>query len=107
MRTDRQEFTRETKEAAWTRAHERCELCCQPLGQRRPEYHHRTPAALGGDNSLRNCVVLCPPCHRIITRTEDMPRITKAKRVERKRANLVPRKPSWGRQRGFGSRRSG
>lgn len=106
MRTERAEFDRPTKEAAWQRAAGKCELCCQPFSGRRPEYHHRRPAALGGDSSLRNCACICPPCHRIVTRDEDMPRIIKAKRVERKLANLTPSKPKI-RSRGFGWRKTG
>lgn len=106
MKTDRQEFDRATKEAAWARAAGKCEICIQPFDGRRPEYHHKIPAALGGDNSLKNCKCICPPCHRIVTRDEDMPRITKAKRTERKRANIVPRKPKI-KSRGFDWRQYG
>jgi len=92
MRTDRAEFSKETREAAWQRAGGKCEICTQAFGGRRPEYDHRRAAALGGDNSLQNCRVLCPKCHKEIT---DAQRggIDKAKRIEEKRANT--RQPKW------------
>lgn len=88
MRTDRLEFSKSVKEAAWSRANGNCEYCHQPFNGRRPEYQHHLPAALGGGNSLENCRCICTPCHRLVTRTEDLPRIVKAKAVEEKRAGL-------------------
>jgi hypothetical protein len=97
MKTNRLEFDRKTKEER--REHAKrdgdyiCEYCLQPMAQRRPEYHHHIPAALGGDNSFGNARHICPPCHRIVTRDEDMPRIVRAKMIERNRAGLKPKRP--------------
>lgn len=92
MRSSRLEFSRATKEAAYERCKGKCELCCMPFDNRTPEYHHEIEAAMGGDNSLENCQVLCPKCHGLITRTVSAPRVAKVKRIEAKRKGW--RKPS-------------
>lgn len=82
----RLEFSRRTKLDAWTRAKGHCEQCgCKMLAG--AEYDHDTPCELGGDNSLDNCVCLCPKCHRLKTSGHDIPRIAKAKRQEAKHKN--------------------
>lgn len=83
--TRRQEFSNRTRLQAWERAGGRCEECGVKLhvGDRR-EYDHRIPCALGGDNGLGNCVVLCGPCHGSKTAQQDAPQIAKAKRVAAK-----------------------
>jgi len=112
MRTIRAEFSKKTCEQAWERCFDkeiddgRCEYCGQAFGQRRPDYHHHIPAALGGDNSLENCRCICKACHRIVTRDEDLPRITEAKAVLEGRAGLRRSKTSWPRQK-FKQRRFG
>jgi 5-methylcytosine-specific restriction enzyme A len=94
MRTIRAEFSKATCEEAWERCYvpdigvECCEYCHLGFGGMRPEYHHHIPTALGGDNSLENCRVICPPCHRRVTKEEDLPRIVKAKAILEKRAGL-------------------
>src|SRR5689334_15021397 len=88
MRTTRAEFSKRTCEQAWERANGNCEYCGTPFAGRRPDYHHHIPAALGGGNSLENCRCICGPCHRNVTAVEDLPRITKAKSIEEKRAGL-------------------
>ena len=88
MRTERSEFDKKTRELAWDRANGHCEICTAPFAGRRPDYHHLIPAALGGDNSLSNCRVICSSCHREVTQREDMPRIVKAKRIYEEAANL-------------------
>lgn len=95
MRSVRAEFSKAVKEAAWARAKGRCEHCSCGFGGRRPEYQHVIPAALGGPATLDNCLCLCPPCHRYITKTEDLPRIVKAKALEEKRAGLRRSKAQW------------
>jgi len=92
MRTDRAEFDKKTREAAWQRAGGKCEICTADFAGRRPDYHHRIAAALGGDNSLQNCRVICSKCHKEITDTM-RGGIDKAKRIEEKRANT--RQPKW------------
>lgn len=81
----RQEFTAKTKLAAFDASGGCCVSCgCKLIGGRSPEYDHRIPCALGGDNSVENCDVLCRPCHRAKTSGADVPTIAKAKRVRAK-----------------------
>src|SRR5215475_161561 len=91
----RAEFSRRTKNLAWLRCHDergipRCEGWCgkQAFGGRRAEFHHEKPAAFGGENTLENCKVLCPKCHRDITRERDRPAIDKSTRVREKFAGI-------------------
>lgn len=81
----RREFSNRTRLQAWERSGGKCEECGIKLhvGDRR-EYDHRIPCALGGDNTLDNCVVLCGPCHKRKTASDDAPTIAKAKRVSAK-----------------------
>lgn len=65
----RREFSRKTRAQAFTRCGGRCEKCSAHLKVGEGEYDHILEAALGGDNSLDNCQVLCVPCHREKTRT--------------------------------------
>ena len=89
----RQEFSMRVRKAAWERANGTCECGCdQPFGnhpKERPEYDHRVPAYLGGDNSLENCLCIRVDCHRAKTATEDTPRIVKARRGEKLRRGLT------------------
>lgn len=82
----RTEFSSKVKVTAWIRADGHCEnkKCGAKLFTANVEYHHDIPCELGGNNSIDNCVVLCKTCHRASTSTKDIPRIAKAKRVERK-----------------------
>ena len=99
MKSMRIEFSKVTKLQAWRRCHDeygmpRCEAdwegSCghQPFSDRRPQYDHDKPCAMGGNNSLFNCRVLCPKCHRAKTSTDDMPVIWKSTRVREKRGDL-------------------
>ena len=101
----RTEFTAATKRAAWDRSGGRCEHCDRNLQGRRSIagwcgkklfpgdifYDHVIPDALGGDNSLKNCQVLCRAHHDPKTHTEDVPRIAKMKRQQDKDRGI--RKP--------------
>jgi 5-methylcytosine-specific restriction endonuclease McrA len=91
----RLEFTKATKLQAWRRAGGRCEICGQLFGERRPDYDHRKPCELGGDNSLENCTVTCPKCHRAKTLQDDMPLIWKSNHVREKRAGLRRSRYRW------------
>lgn len=55
--------------------------CSTNLWQKMRHFDHIIPDALGGDNSLTNCAVLCLPCHGAKTQKIDVPMIAKAKRV--------------------------
>lgn len=98
MKSARSEFSKPTKEQGWERCKERCEDCGQPFGGRRPEYHHIIAAALGGSNELTNLLVICPPCHRIRTKVENVP-IFRAKRIEEKRIGVRRSKYQWPKRR--------
>jgi len=96
----RAEFSKQTKREAWLRCHDgqglpRCEGCGQLFEGRRPEYDHRRPAELGGDNSIDNIQCLCPKCHREKTSFEDMPVIWKSNRVRDKHAGIRRSKYRW------------
>ena len=100
----RVEFSKQCKLEAWRRCHDkagapRCEGCQQLLQGRRPEYDHKKMCELGGDNSLENCQVLCPKCHRLKTIREDMPVIRKSNRIREKYAGVRRSKRSiWKRR---------
>ncbi len=75
----RLEFTAPTKRKAHERANGRCQVCDVVLRDGEPQYHHILEARLGGDNALANCLVLCIPCHKVVTKEQSVPRITKMK----------------------------
>ena len=83
----RQEFSRKTLREALRRANGRCEnIECQAvLKPGEGEGDHRTPCALGGDNSLANCQITCRVCHKAKTAL-DIGMIRKADR-QRDRAS--------------------
>ena len=98
--TRRAEFTTATKLAAWARAggpdDPRCECGCrQPISDSDPaEYHHRMEAESGDSperiaylRSLENCQCLRRSCHKRITKTETIPKITKSRRQRAGKAN--------------------
>lgn len=87
----RHEFSAKTKALASIRADGKCESCTAPLSEGRYHYDHDIPDALGGDNSLENCRVLCTTCHRDKTGKRDVPRIAKAKRNWRKSRGIKKR----------------
>lgn len=94
----RHEFSKKTMGEAYERSEGLCEgilasgeRCCFPV-DRRKHFDHIIPDALGGDNSLINCAVLCLPCHGKKTQKIDAPMIAKAKRNYNKHRGI--RKPS-------------
>ena len=52
------------------------------------EFHHDLAAVWGGKGDLDNCLAICIPCHRTITRTRDVPAVAKVDRVRRKHLGL-------------------
>jgi len=95
----RTEFTKQTKRDAFERCEGLCEgirpdgeRCSANLGKKLHHFDHIIPDAIGGDNSLQNCQVLCKPCHDDKTRKIDVPIIAKAKRNYDKDRGI--RKPS-------------
>lgn len=90
MRSDRAEFTKDTKAKAFLRSNGHCECGCGQKILGKPEYDHIVSAALGGDNSLENCRVMDPKHHKARSSKEN-PQIAKSQRIFEKRAGL--RKP--------------
>jgi 5-methylcytosine-specific restriction endonuclease McrA len=89
---NRIEFSVATRKAAWERCAGFCEECRIFIEKGQgPEYDHRVEAVLGGEATLKNCLVLCIPCHRAKTR-ERAPVLAKTARTERKSAGLTARK---------------
>jgi hypothetical protein len=86
--SDRLEFPVSVKKAAHARSGGFCEVCLIYIepGQG-PEYDHRVEAVLGGEATLKNCIVSCVPCHRAKTR-ERAPVLAKTARLERDRAGI-------------------
>lgn len=92
----RAEFSKATKLSAWERSGGRCECGCGQKIVTSAEYdHYPVPAAFGGSADLDNCRVLDKRCHRKLTAEHDVPRIAKAARIERKRANVSPKRPGF------------
>jgi 5-methylcytosine-specific restriction protein A len=92
--TDRMEFSPKTKIAAFERAKGRCEKCKKKIVPTNgpAQYDHIVPAAIGGDNSLANCQVLCKrPCHDLKTHKTDVPEIGRTKRIIKKNAGVKRR----------------
>ena len=93
----RLEFSKQTMRDAFERSEGLCEgilpsgeRCCAEVAHKK-HFDHIIPAALGGDNSLTNCAVLCLPCHGKKTQKIDVPMIAKAKRVADKHLGIRKR----------------
>lgn len=88
----RVEFPVKVRKAAWDRAGGLCECGCdRPFGahpKERPHYDHIIPAKLNGPATLDNCRVIRIDCHEAKTAGEDMPRIVKVRREDKRRTGL-------------------
>lgn len=80
----RTEFSKKVKAAAAVRCLGDCESCGIRIRIGGFHYDHIKPDGLGGKATLANCQVLCLPCHKAKTHTEDNPRMQKADRVKKK-----------------------
>ena len=60
-------FNDKIKREAREKSGNRCCICRQKIVQR---FHHIEPFSEGGDNSLENCMPLCPSCHADAHNTE-------------------------------------
>lgn len=78
----RREFPTKVRLKAFARSGGFCETCRARLWVGHIHYDHVIPDALGGEPTYENCAVLCDGCHAEKTRTEDVPRIAKAKRQQ-------------------------
>ena len=105
-RSNRKEFSRATKRAAWERCGGRCEgwilddpnhfhgsgfVCCAPIDVGSFHYDHIDNVWTSQDNSLENCQVLCVPCHKEKTK-RDVKQIAKSKRIQDKRIKALTSK---------------
>ena len=90
--TARREFPAKIKLAAFERSLGYCERCGGRLWIGKIRYNHRIPDGIGGEPTLDNCEVLCIACDNPQTYEIDIPRVAKAKRVQRKHAGI--KKPS-------------
>ena len=94
----RREFSKPTKRQALRRSG----LICEAIGERYGlsdgvrcqnslgagvQYDHAVPDALGGDNTLENCLAVCPKCHRFKT-SNDVAQIAKSNRQIDKRFGI-------------------
>lgn len=106
--SNRAEFSKKTKLAAFERCKGICECGCGQKIITGVEYDHfPVPASLGGSNELDNCRVLMKKHHRLITAQIDQPALSKSQRILEKRASVrkprgrpFPKKPKgqqWGR----------
>lgn len=84
----RREFSVAVKKLAKERAGDSCEGCGVPFAGRRPEYDHDKEDTFGGEPTLDNCTVLCPPCHRAKTSSRQRV-IAKSNRVRNKSAGIT------------------
>lgn len=102
----RTEFSIATRRAALKRAKGICECGCgMPLDQHKGfDFDHIIPCELDGDNSLENCRVVNRTCHRAKTSTEDMPRIKKVRRTDKRQNGLEARKAKIAGSKGTGWR---
>ena len=92
----RSEFSRKTKAEAFARANGKCEGCGVKIRPGNgPEYDHRIPDAVGGGNSLSNCVVLCFNCHGAKTQKADVPEIARTKRIRDKHTGALSKRSGF------------
>ncbi|MGI9507372.1 MAG: HNH endonuclease [Geminicoccaceae bacterium] len=82
--TQRIEFSRKVKVAAFKRANGHCQECTAKLYPGRFEYDHDLAWELGGESTLENCVVRCKNCHNKKTFIQDIPQIAKSSRQRAK-----------------------
>ena len=96
--TERREFPQKVKKAAYKRSGGICECGCgRPFTdhpKERPVYDHILPDGLWGPPTLENCAAIRSCCHDIKTfkKGGDITKIAKAKRGERDRQGLKPKK---------------
>lgn len=91
MKRNRNEFSARVKVDAFALARGLCQKCGAYLTVGNVHYDHIIPCGLdsdGGDNSLGNCQCICKTCHTRKTSRDDLPRIAKAKRVQRRYAGI-------------------
>jgi len=106
MRSRRYEFSKQVMREALARSGGRCEAVGIAYGLERGQRcnavfkggvkefdHYPLPATMEGSDTLENCVVCCPTCHKHKTRTLDIPVQAKTKRVSDKHLGIRRTKP--------------
>ena len=100
-RSRRYEFAKPTMREALARSGGRCEARgvaygldpgqrCNAVLVRKEFDHYPLPATMEDSDTLDNCVVCCPTCHKHKTRTLDIPVQAKTKRVSDKHLGIRP-----------------
>lgn len=89
----RSEFPQKVKAQAFQRADGKCEgeNCGARLTLGKFHYDHDLPDDLGGEPTLENCKVLCVGCHKAKTKSIDMPRIAKGRRIRKREMGIKKR----------------
>lgn len=87
----RREFPNRVKAEAALRAMDKCERCGASTKHKPVHFDHDIPDNLGGEPVLSNCTVLCVPCHKEKTRSIDLPRITKGRRIRKREMGIKRR----------------
>src|SRR5689334_15917554 len=100
----RREFSAKVKLARWQHCNGMCEGCGRKLFTGDIRYDHHNPDGLTGEPTFENCRVLCRDCHSIKTSMQDVPRIAKAKRRERRHLGIKKPRTITGWRRFDGSR---
>ena len=100
---NRKEFSAKTKAQAFQRCRGFCEgivdgiACYAILRPGRWHCDHIIADGLGGKAVLENAQCLCEPCHRDKTSENDVPKISKVKRIQRRASGILKNKSrSWG-----------
>lgn len=92
MLEKRRNFSAKTKQAEWQAAGGLCRSCWTTVWRyNEGEYDHIIPTSVGGDATLKNCKLLCRPCHARKTEL-DRREIDKTRRILKKAAGLTKRK---------------
>lgn len=80
----RAEFSDWIRLRAYESAAGLCQTCGKHVGK--GDYHvdHIIPDGIGGKPTIANAQILCNDCHNEKTRKQDVPRIAKTKRQQRK-----------------------
>ena len=97
--SNRRNFPKAVKLAAFKRANGRCEECTTWLGPGNTEYDHVLADGICGEPTLENCAVVCKTCHSFKTRKHDIPAISRAKRLHAKHSGAKPKKRPWSKYR--------
>lgn len=106
VRSERFEFSRLVKRAAYKRADGRCEArgaiygieggdvrCHAFIGPGNVKYDHwPLPAIDDGSDTLENCMAICPRCHKFKTANYDVPMQAKGRRIRRNNGPIEDRR---------------